>query len=343
VAVLQVMQSENSINSATRDGTGDLNASLFRDLTAAANGRATRNAPTARRAPRPPAASALNAGQLVSVDHSRYVHRMLDESDTPQRMDEETAFAEEAIALAHEYVQSGATTWSKALSSLFVARATQAMQSCVLLARQGAIGDAMSVGRTVVELDIEHAYIMQKDTSQRWERYVAYEVTSRDKLVQAIAVLHDGKVDQQALAHSRRAALVARNKLGSRKRRKQRGQKRAACDESATVRDRAYATGRKKNYDLAYSDMCGASHGGFSTLWYVTESTDQLPFKVLIGYGKPRAKPIALALQSLMQLLEEAITTTKEPGIGEFRARADSFFKRVVDTYRARHSSLNDG
>jgi hypothetical protein len=263
---------------------------------------------------------------------------MLDEGDTQEQMDEATAFAKEAITLAHEYVQSGATTWSKALSSLFVARAAQAMQSCVLLAQQGAIGDAMSVGRTVVELDIEHAYLIQKDTNQRWERYVAYEVTTRDKLVQAIAVLYDGKVDQQALAHSRRAALAAKNKLGSRKKRKQQGKKLEIHDDGVTVKARAYATGRKKNYDLAYSDMCGASHGGFSTLWYVTESSDQLPFRILIGYGKPRAKPISLALQSLMQLLESAIEEAKEPGIDELKMKAHPFFRRVIDTYRARHA-----
>lgn len=252
---------------------------------------------------------------------------MISEGDAPERMKQESDFVLEANAIAREYI-TGVSTWQQALSSLFVARALQALMSVELLAGRGAIGDAMSVARTVVELEIEHAYIMQRDTAQRWEEYVAHEVVSRDKLVQAMGVLHSGKADQQALAHSRRQALAAQNRLGSRKKRKQRRQQASLTNPpGATLKDRAYATGRNKDYDLAYTDMCGASHGGFSTLWYVTDPTDQLPIKVLVGWGKPTVKPITLALKSMLQLLE---TVTAETGLDNLRAKVDDLIKRIL-------------
>lgn len=262
---------------------------------------------------------------------------MITEGDTPERMKQESAFVLEANALAREYIES-ASTWQQALSSLFVARALQALMSVEILAGRGAIGDAMSVARTVVELEIEHAYIMQNDTVRRWERYVTYEVVSRDKLVQAMGVLHGAKANQQALAHSRREALVAKNRLGSLKKRKQKRQGNQVSAPEASLKDRAYATGRNKDYDLAYTDMCGASHGGFSTLWYVTEPTDKLPIKILVGFGKPAVKPVALALKSMLQLLE---TATTDAMANTLKPKTSDLIKRVLAAVDSRSKTTN--
>src|SRR5262249_35267768 len=49
-------------------------------------------------------------------------------------------------------------------SAMVLARASQALNSATVLAHAGLVGDAMSVTRTIVELDIDYAYITTNPT-----------------------------------------------------------------------------------------------------------------------------------------------------------------------------------
>lgn len=257
----------------------------------------------------------------------------LDLGDTAERMRAEMEFAGEAVSIAYAFIEAHTHTgWRSMLSSMFLARAAQAMKSCALLSEHGATGDAMSVGRTVVELDIEHAYIMQADTEARWEKYVAFEAASVSKIAQAVSVLHEGAVDQTAVAVIKERAKKAKKLAGSDRNWAGKDAKGGEID----LRVRAHATGRVSQYDLAYRDMCGASHGGFSTLWYITESGSDFPVKILIGYGPPNAKPIAVTLGSMLPLIQTALDVSPYPDV---KAKADDLERRYVDTYKDRAAS----
>jgi hypothetical protein len=248
-------------------------------------------------------------------------------------IDADVNFSTEAIALAHGFVAAPAKDGRRVISALFLARAAQALHSCEILCKHGATGDAMSVARTVVELDIEHAYIVESDDDldERWQRYVAYEAKRRDDLVKAIAVLHEGRFDKDVIAHSDRAAAEAKKLLGK-------GRDWAGVDadgNNITLKTRALATKRRDQYNLAYVEMCGASHGGFSTLRYVMPSQPkEPPFPILISFGKPNTRPLSLGIGSMIPLLATAAVRAKDIPL---QAKVDDMNRRMRKFYEARN------
>jgi chemotaxis response regulator CheB len=227
---------------------------------------------------------------------------------TPERLKAMGDLARRTVELAHAFIKTGAPSPRAAVSAMFLARAAQAMKSTIMLSAAGYIGDAMSVARTVVELDIEHAYIFAADFEQRWERYVAFESTSLDKIMRAVDLLHGGTADKAALAKLRQDAVAAKQLSGS----SRNWAGRDANGGEIDLRVRAETTKRANQYDLCYRDMCGASHGGFSTLRYVLpDQTATVPIQVIVGPHLPSAKPIALALGSLLRLLSDAVDDAK--------------------------------
>jgi hypothetical protein len=250
---------------------------------------------------------------------------LLKEED-PERFASQLAFARETIALAHEFVKTPAKGHRVGISSMFVARAAQALESCCILGERGAAGDSMSVGRTVVELDIEHAYVLVDDESvhwERWESYVAEEAVSRKKLVAGMVALQAGDVDQAELDRALEKAQQRADQMAH------------LAKKRGTIESRAKASGREHQYGCAYRDMCGASHGGFMTLWYVTEPTDRLPFPILIGFGPPTSKAVVIATVSMMMLLRTAIGNPPAEGFSALNERLEKTAARWRATYEA--------
>ena len=86
------------------------------------------------------------------------------------------------------------------ISAPFLARAAQSLDSTTLLSAKEMLADALSVARTVVELDIEHAYILAApDVEERFGLYLISDDVPAHDLAKGIAALHDSKVDQNAL------------------------------------------------------------------------------------------------------------------------------------------------
>lgn len=223
--------------------------------------------------------------------------------------------AKAAIALALQAIDAGSKTPTGAISAMFLARSIQALASCCSLCSSGHVADAMSVARTVVELDIEHAYIMSADDPiARFEQYATFDDVSVNKIMQAIGVLYGGKADPEILQRWKQRATEAKQLAGSS--RQWAGQNENGKD--IDLRDRAVATNRLLHYDLCYREGCGASHGGFGTLQYVLpEGMAVWPIKILVGPDKPNSRAIELALPSMLGLIGTAIDASGLESLAE--------------------------
>jgi hypothetical protein len=239
-----------------------------------------------------------------------------DEEDTPERMQLELGFAEEAVALAHAFVTRKDATPRDALarlrdliSSLFLARAAQSLKSSCILSSHGAIGDAMAVTRTIVELDIEHAYIVATDIESRWERFVEFDATSVSKLVKGMSAIPGSPITATMIEHWQNQAKAAKKLAGD---------TRCWAGPGIDTRARALATGRHLEYDIGYRDMCAASHAGFSTFAYVTDlNARSSPIAIRLGFGPPSARALALGLASMFGLLREATSVAGAEALAE--------------------------
>ncbi len=184
------------------------------------------------------------------------------------------------------------------LAAFFIARSSQALQSVRLLEAAGFNGDAMSVLRTIAELEIDFAYITKEETSERIRLFTTFEHMTRAKLAKGIALLYadDGGVDERAMA-----AVIARRDA-------------AAVDHpnefrgwsGVSLRDRARAVDREKIYALVHVDCCGASHSGPETLRYAShDDGDRLIPR--LAPDKPDGKAVHLGAALLLGLLERVI------------------------------------
>ena len=85
------------------------------------------------------------------------------------------------------------------LSTMFLARAGQSLLSVGILSERGLIADALSAGRTVVEMSIDFAYIA-KDPAVRIPKFESYHHVSKFRLAKAVDKLHGGKAPPAAMA-----------------------------------------------------------------------------------------------------------------------------------------------
>lgn len=256
--------------------------------------------------------------------------------DTPERIERELGFADEAIVLAHDFIEGGARSYRQTISALFLARGLQCLRSVCILTPHGALGDAMSIARTLVELDIEHAYIMAKDTDDRWERFVMFDQANVHKILKGISALNGAStvLTDATLEQWKQRAQAAKQFVGD---------DRCWAGKGIDTRKRAIATGRDHQYDVAYRDMCGASHAGFSTFAYVTDLTKaELPIQIIVGYGPPSAKAVALGMASLLGLLRDGLNTADDDAqkygrnadpVQELTTRLDDLHRRLRDAY----------
>lgn len=231
---------------------------------------------------------------------------MYDEADTPVRMEGALDFALALTTLAAQFIRSEVINIQsrETISAMFLARAAQSMRSLCLLSEAGLVGDAMTVGRTVVELDIEHAFIMASDTEHRWKCYAAFDAVSTRKLIVGIEAMRGG-VDPAILESIRQRAAAARQLSGD---------KDSWAGPGSNLRTRAHAVGRVHQYDVAYRDMCGASHGGSTTLWYANDSA-VAPVRFFDGPRAPKADAIGMAAASFVLLLTTAFEKLPRDGL----------------------------
>lgn len=207
------------------------------------------------------------------------------------------------------------------LSVMFLARASQALYSATLLAQHGMIGDAMSVTRTIVELDVDYAYITTSpDTLIK--KFAEYDHIAKFRLAKAIDKLHDGTVSRDAMRVLEERHDEARtNNPESRlnwagKSLKERTELADAHPGRETLVEGKPVAARTRNYELLYADMCTASHSCYGTLEYALVGRDDEP-RVHFGPMEPDTKPIMLAFAVLLLLCETVAEECQLAGLEE--------------------------
>ena len=207
------------------------------------------------------------------------------------------ATVEEAVLTARNCLALGEKAFSRAhdlrtdlgaLAALFLARAGQSLRSVLLLAPCGLAGDAMSVARTIVELEIDFLYIAT-NPDELIPRFRDYDDVKLHQLVDEWERHTRGRVD--AGRRQELFALYSRAKFNH--------------PESGTnwagipLEQRADLVGRKMSYAVFYRDMCRASHSGYGTLTYAMPDRESVRF----GPAEPDARPLILATASYFVLI----------------------------------------
>jgi hypothetical protein len=203
------------------------------------------------------------------------------------------------------------------LSTMFLARAGQSLLSVGILSERGLIADAMSVGRTVVEMSIDFAYIA-KDPAVRIAKFESYDHVSKFKLAKAVDKLHGGKAPQAVMTTLKQRHDIARaNNPDS-----------TLNWAGKSLKDRATEVGREKLYELPYAEMCGASHSCYGTLGYALVEIDSSP-KIHFGAMAPSTRPITLAVGAMAQLIAAVIDACGLESAASLRDRLLAIAERV--------------
>jgi Family of unknown function (DUF5677) len=235
-----------------------------------------------------------------------------------ETIEEAVQYASEAEQIAIEAIAalSLKKNVASAVSSIFIARALQALLSATLLSQKGLIADAWSSSRTAIELDIEHAYIFAEDFEKRWAMYQDFSAITKSKILRSIKDI-GGNVDpvhEEDLLQIERSVKAALGKDTSQ-----------WAGGGINLLKRAEATGRKYFYELGYREGCQATHGGCASLEYVLpQLTETLPIEILVGPGQPRSRPIVLCVITFLQLVATALNQHSIESLDErFNALTD--------------------
>jgi hypothetical protein len=121
-------------------------------------------------------------------------------TSTPKHIDETLELLEQCVDLAAEIGNACfvAQTDIRGLAGNFIARAAQSMYSAGLLAQQGLVADALSCGRSVVEMAIDFAYIALEPVG-RIARFSAYGDVHEFRLASGVN-MHGGNLRTEYLA-----------------------------------------------------------------------------------------------------------------------------------------------
>lgn len=218
-----------------------------------------------------------------------------------------------AYSLAEEIGDAARATQSEfgGFAALVLARACQSAHSANILAENGLIGDAMTVARTAVELAIDLAYIA-KDAKARVAMFMDHDYVKKYEMAQAIAELHDGAVDQGALAELKRRADEAMSRHPTLAEKWANGGSWAGVG----LKRRATDGDRVPMYKLLYRDMCDASHAGYGSLEYALVDLDGDP-KIRYGNMEPDDGAAVLAAGALMALAATVVDALQlDPSFG---------------------------
>ena len=248
---------------------------------------------------------------------------------TPEQMAEAAEIANACINLAARTGNAcfdGERTDLRTLAGTMIARGAQSVSASNLLAQQGLAGDAMSCGRTIVELAIDFAYVAL-DPEPRMARFVAYADVFEHKMATGVAA-HGGIVPQAFLdALQQRRDDFRDNNPGG-----------LMNWAGRTLEDRAELAQRTALYRLAYADQCNASHSGPGTLAYTLqmEGMEQI---VHFGRQPPEAHPVMLAVSGMLVLIGDAVKSCGlDESMGYESVDISDRLKALVDTdIRPRH------
>jgi hypothetical protein len=177
-----------------------------------------------------------------------------------------------------------------------LARATVSVRAVILLSSHGFGGDALSVMRTAVELDIDLAYILAQDTDARLQRFYEYDFVETYRLLKRVESLVSTERMQTAKELFDSVELNFRNKKGH-----------AVSWTGVTIRQRAEVVGRKSTYDKAYALGSISSHSGMSTLKHSVSSNGE----EISLHTRPRGAtgaPLYFASIALLRLSESIST-----------------------------------
>lgn len=202
------------------------------------------------------------------------------------------------------------------LSGMFIGRAVQSLAATSRLAQLGFVGDAMSCGRTVVEMAIDYAYIVL-DPAERVAKFEDYDAITKYKLAAAVDKHGGGGLPQDMMK-----TLRERHDLS-----KQNNPDSKINWAGATLKDRATEGKQLELYEMAYAEMCTASHSCYGTLEYTLVWDEDGSAAVRFGGHPPSAHPIWITSCGMLILLQSVIDACKlDPG---FTTRSQSFNTRI--------------
>lgn len=203
----------------------------------------------------------------------------------------------------------------RGLGANFLARAAQSYFSAGLLAEQGFVADAMSCGRTVVEMAIDFAYIAL-DPETRITRFAAYDDVHEFKLASNVAK-HGVDVPQDLLDELKdRDRKFRDNNHGTK-----------GNWSGETLEQRAKEADRVVLYEMPYKAQCNASHSGPGTLMYAVIIVDG-EWQINLGPMTPDTHPMLCAFTAMMVLVEDVVKSCGlDPGLA---ARSNELAVRVT-------------
>lgn len=210
---------------------------------------------------------------------------------------------DDVLALAEEVADSALPqrTDLSGLSAMFLARAYQALISVRVLASQGLNGDAMSVGRTVIEMSIDYRYIA-RDPAVRIKKFSDYDDIAKFRIAQASHRLNEGglKPETMRILEQRHDTARLNNPESD------------FNWAGASIKKRAIEVDALAVYELPYADMCNASHSCYGTLEYALVGLNEFP-QIHFGPMKPDARAIDLTAAGMLMLINHTIDTCKLP------------------------------
>lgn len=224
-------------------------------------------------------------------------------------MAEAHGLVRECINLAAEaadacFVGETPDTDIRGLGSMFLCRAAQSLGSAGLLADNGFVGDAMSCGRTVVEMAIDFTYIAM-EPEPRLKRFAEYEVVHESKMAHNVQK-YGGNLSPEYLGKLRELHVKYNEVNGD-------DHNWAGC----SIKKRAKQSGQEELYELSFAEQCNASHSGPGTLAYTIVKVDGVS-KVKFGNMPPDSHPMILAHTAMCELISQvAKACDLDPSLGD--------------------------
>lgn len=238
---------------------------------------------------------------------------------TPQQMAEAHALALDGIKLAGEtsdacYTGEMPGSDIRGLGALFLCRAAQSVGGAGMLADYGFVGDALSCGRTAIEMAIDFTYIAL-DPVPRLKRFAEYDVVHEAKMADKVNKLPGSKISPEYLGRLRELHAKFKDANGE--------------DHNwagRSIKKRAEDGGQTQLYDLAYAEQCNASHSGPGTLAYTIVTVDGVS-KLRFGKMPPDSRPLILAHLGMCELIGQVVRACGlDKALGD---RASALSKRV--------------
>lgn len=178
------------------------------------------------------------------------------------------SLVEPSLALGEQILanEAGCDSASrKGHALIFLARATRSVRSVRYLFNAGFASDAQSVGRTIIELAIDLAYIFHADTEKRLSQFFGYEHVKTWHYILAWE-------EWQELQWSAESRSVAEERYNSVRAMYPDEWSWASFEgKKVSLRQRAHSVGLKGLYEMSYAEGCAASHSGPQTLHNTTQ------------------------------------------------------------------------